>query len=182
MGETGMTYHLEINGEAVALSVAPAEDGQLTITTTDHAYRVDCRRIDRHQLFLTVDGVNVNAFVSGGADAKEILINGTFYSVADADARVLSTASGGASRELPREVTPPMPSVVVKVLVTEGLRVYKGDNLVVVSAMKMETTLTAPFDALVAGINAAEGDKVMPGDILIDLAAVDGDGTDPEDQ
>ena len=177
-----MTYHLEINDEAVALSVARAEDGQLTITTTDNAYRVACRRIDRHHLFLTVDGVNVNAFISGGADAKKIQINGAVYSVADADARALSTASGGATREVPREVTPPMPSVVVKVLVTEGQRVCQGDNLVVVSAMKMETTLTAPFDAIVAGINAAEGDKVMPGDILVDLAAVDGDEPDPEDQ
>jgi acetyl/propionyl-CoA carboxylase alpha subunit len=176
-----MKYNLEINGDAVALSVEQTENGRMTISTTDNAYTVACRRIDRHHLFLTVDGVNLNAFVSGDNEAKQILINGTSYPVIDADARTLSTAAGGTTRELPREVTPPMPSVVVKVLVTQGQRVDQGDNLVVVSAMKMETTLTAPFDALVTGINVAEGDKVMPGDILVDLApAGDGDALDSD--
>ena len=177
-----MTYNLEIKGEAVALAVVQTEDGRLTIATTDHAYTVACRRIDRHHLFLTVDGVNLNAFVSGDNEVKQILINGTSYPVVDADAHTLSTAAGGTTRELPREVTPPMPSVVVKVLVTQGQRVHRGDNLVVVSAMKMETILTAPFDALVTGINVAEGDKVMPGDILVDLApAGEGDAVISED-
>lgn len=177
-----MTYNLEINGEAVALSVTQAEDGRLTITTPDNAYEVACRRIDRHHLFLTVDGVHFNAFVSGNKEAKRILIKGASYPVVDADARTLSTAAGGTTQELPREVTPPMPSVVVKVLVTEGQHVHQGENLVVVSAMKMETTLTAPFGARVAGINVGEGDKVMPGDILIDLAEMDGDGPASEDE
>ena len=177
-----MKYNLEINGDAVALSVEQTENGRLTVTASEKDYTVTCRRIDRHHLFLTVDGVSLNAFVSGDNEAKQILINGSSYPVIDADARTLSTAAGATTRELPREVTPPMPSVVVKVLVAQGQRVHQGDNLVVVSAMKMETTLTAPFDALVTGINVAEGDKVMPGDILIDLEpAGDSDALDSDD-
>lgn len=177
-----MKYNLEINGDAVALSVEQTENGRLAVTASEKDYTVTCRRIDRHHLFLTVDGVNLNAFVSGDAGAKQILINGTSYPVIDADARVLSTSAGSTSRELPREVTPPMPSVVVKVLVAQGQRVDQGDNLVVVSAMKMETTLTAPFDARVTGINVAEGDKVMPGDILVDLEpAGDDDAVNSDD-
>ncbi|MBW1811820.1 MAG: biotin/lipoyl-binding protein, partial [Deltaproteobacteria bacterium] len=48
-------------------------------------------------------------------------------------------------RQLPREVTPPMPAVVVRVLVAVGDEVKQGQALVVVSAMKMETTLVAKF-------------------------------------
>jgi len=173
-----MKYNLDINGEVVALAVEQTENGRLAISTSEKGYTVACRRIDRHHLFLTVDGLNVNAFISGDRDAKQILINGISYPVADADARALSAPTGAATRELPREVTPPMPSVVVKVLVAPGQHVDQGDNLVVVSAMKMETTLTAPFDATVTGINVAEGDKAMPGDILVDLEPV-GDGEAP---
>ena len=167
-----MKYHLEINGDTDTLTVAQDDDGRLAISTSDNQYEVSARRIDRHHLNLTVDGVNLNVYVSGSSDAKQVLINGVTYQVVDADARKLAAATAGADRELPREVTPPMPSVVVKVLVTPGQDIRKGDRLVVVSAMKMETALTAPFDARVARINVAEGDKVMPGDILVDLEAL----------
>lgn len=167
-----MKYNLEINGETRSLSVAPPEGGRLTVTSEGRDYQVECRRIDNHQLALVVDGIHVNAFVDGDDDAKTILINGISYRVGDADRQALAAASGRTAEKQPREVTPPMPSVVVTVLVEEGQVVAEGDNLVVVSAMKMETTLTAPFDARVGRINVAAGDKVKPGDILIDLERV----------
>jgi biotin carboxyl carrier protein len=51
-------------------------------------------------------------------------------------------------------------------MVTEGDLVEKGQGVMVVSAMKMETTLQAPYKGKVLKINVAEGDKVMPGQIL----------------
>jgi len=66
-------------------------------------------------------------------------------------------------------VTPLTPSVVVSVLVKEGDLVEMGQKVVVLSAMKMEVTLTVPFAGKVIGINAAEGDKVAPGQILVDI-------------
>jgi biotin carboxyl carrier protein len=72
-------------------------------------------------------------------------------------------------RQLPREVTPPMPAVVVRVLVAVGDTVEQGQALLVVSAMKMETTLVAKFSGRVSSVNAAQGDKVSPGQILIDI-------------
>jgi biotin carboxyl carrier protein len=86
----------------------------------------------------------------------------------------------GKGRDLPREVTPPMPAAVVRVLVTPGDRVEKGQPLVVVSAMKMETTLVAPRDGVVLNVNAAEGDKVSPGQNLVDIHAT-GDREEEDD-
>jgi 3-methylcrotonyl-CoA carboxylase alpha subunit len=167
-----MKYNLEIDGKTTALAVATQEDGRLRVTAEDREYRLACRRIDGHHLVLEVNGVQVNAFVRAEDDARQVLINGVSYRVHDADRQALTAAAGASARERPREVTPPMPSVVVAILVEEGQAVARGDNLVVVSAMKMETTLTAPFDARVVRINAAAGDKVKPGDILVDLEAV----------
>ena len=65
------------------------------------------------------------------------------------------------------DITPKTPSVVVSVAVNVGDTVSKGQTLVVLSAMKMETTLAAPFDGTVSEVNTAEGDKVAPGDILV---------------
>jgi biotin carboxyl carrier protein len=54
-------------------------------------------------------------------------------------------------------------------MVAEGDSVQKGDNVIVLTAMKMETTLTAPFPGRVKGINVSVGEKVMPGKILVDI-------------
>jgi biotin carboxyl carrier protein len=62
-----------------------------------------------------------------------------------------------------------MPSVVVRIPVSEGDWVRKGQAVIVLTAMKMETTLTAPFPGRVTKINVAEGEKVMPGRILVDI-------------
>ncbi len=62
-----------------------------------------------------------------------------------------------------------MPAIVARILVKTDQEVEKGDPLIVVSAMKMETTLTAPFKGIIENINTAEGEKVNPGDILVDI-------------
>ena len=62
-----------------------------------------------------------------------------------------------------------MPSVVECIMVAEGDLVEKGQSVIVVSAMKMETTLQAPFKGKVLKINVAQGDKVMPGQILAEI-------------
>ncbi|MFZ0451589.1 MAG: biotin/lipoyl-containing protein, partial [Desulfatiglandaceae bacterium] len=66
-------------------------------------------------------------------------------------------------------ITPPMPSVVVRILVAEGDRVESGQGLVVVSAMKMENTLVAPYKGLVKKINTRAEARVAPGDTLVEI-------------
>ena len=167
-----MKYNLDVNGTAVALSIPEHEGHHLVVTSDGRDRQVAFHRIDDCRLTLEVDGARINAFVTGQGSDREILIDGIAYQVSDVDQKALAAAAGGVADERPREVTPPMPSVVVKVLVEAGQTVAQGDSLVVVAAMKMETTLTAPFDGRVLGINVAAGEKVKPGDILIDLEPV----------
>ncbi len=66
-------------------------------------------------------------------------------------------------------MTPPMPAAVIRILAAEGDLVNKGQPLIVLSAMKMEMTLTAPYRGAVKKINAAVGGQVMPGEILLEI-------------
>ncbi|HJP50967.1 MAG TPA: carboxyl transferase domain-containing protein [Pseudomonadales bacterium] len=62
----------------------------------------------------------------------------------------------------------PMDSTVIEVHVKEGDHVAIGDTLLVVSAMKMETLITAPCSGSVtAMLPLAEGDNLAAGQILI---------------
>jgi biotin carboxyl carrier protein len=65
------------------------------------------------------------------------------------------------------EIKAPMPGLILKVLVGAGDTVAKGDNLLVVEAMKMENIIKAPGDGVVSAILTQAGDKVEKNQVLI---------------
>jgi len=65
------------------------------------------------------------------------------------------------------EVKAPMPGLVLKVLVTEGSEIKKGDNLFILEAMKMENIIKATADVTVKTVKIKPGDKVEKGQVLL---------------
>ena len=62
-----------------------------------------------------------------------------------------------------------MPGKVVSLRVEEGETVKKGDALLVLSAMKMETNVSAPIDGTVKSIAVTQGMQVNASDLLITI-------------
>ena len=63
----------------------------------------------------------------------------------------------------------PMPGKVIAIKAAPGDAVRKGDELLVVEAMKMENALRAPRDGVVKAFRARVGDMVNPGAVLVEL-------------
>ena len=61
----------------------------------------------------------------------------------------------------------PMPGLVVAVLVKKGDRVFKGQNLVILESMKMETGVASPIDGIVAEVHLTVGQPVEAGDMMV---------------
>jgi len=62
-----------------------------------------------------------------------------------------------------------MPATVIRIEVSPGMQVHRGDTLVILEAMKMELPIRAASDATVASVNCRPGDLVQPGMPLIEL-------------
>jgi pyruvate carboxylase len=62
-----------------------------------------------------------------------------------------------------------MPGMVVTVAVKVGQKVAKGDPLLSMEAMKMETMLSAEHDAVVHAIHVRAGETVNAKDLLLEL-------------
>jgi acetyl-CoA/propionyl-CoA carboxylase biotin carboxyl carrier protein len=77
-------------------------------------------------------------------------------------ANVAGTSTGSA-------VKAPMQATVVKVSVTEGQKVVKGDLILVLEAMKMEQPVAAHRDGVVSNINAVVGQTVSNGHLLMSI-------------
>jgi len=67
----------------------------------------------------------------------------------------------------------PMPGKVVRVMVSPGDQVARGQTLMVLEAMKMEHAISASGDGQVAAVFFAEGDQVAEGAELLQLEPVE---------
>ncbi len=65
------------------------------------------------------------------------------------------------------ELRCPMPGLVVDVSVAPGDHVYRGQNLVVLESMKMESGVASPIDGEIAEVLAEAGQAVEAGDVLV---------------
>jgi len=102
---------------------------------------------------------------------------GTLYLFWDGVAYRLVEAREGAHRTLRHDtgaLEAPMPGRVSAVKVEVGQRVTKGEELLVVEAMKMENALRAPKDGVVRAIHASVGEMVAPGRALVEIGDVGG--------
>jgi acetyl/propionyl-CoA carboxylase alpha subunit len=83
---------------------------------------------------------------------------------------IASRSSAGRGGAATPEMTAPMPGKVLKILVSEGDTVAAGDPLVVLEAMKMETTLFAEGAAVIRKIGVMAGQMVDHGAVLLELS------------
>jgi biotin carboxyl carrier protein len=105
--------------------------------------------------------------------AYTLSVNGKQVIVSTLDKMQLLLKSMGidhtASAKL-NEVKAPMPGLVLRIEVEEGQAVHKGDNLLVLEAMKMENMIKAPGDAIIGKIRVNPGVAVEKNQVLIQFS------------
>lgn len=74
-----------------------------------------------------------------------------------------------AAKEDDGNVRSPFAGVVISVAAAAGRKVAKGDLLLVIEAMKMETSVVAEADGTVKAVSVAVGDAVKPGQVLVEF-------------
>jgi acetyl-CoA/propionyl-CoA carboxylase biotin carboxyl carrier protein len=148
LGRDGDSVRLLIDGQEITMATEPnAGDGTI-LRCGETVVRVNAvRRRD-------------SILVAAGPSAFE------FVAVEGRRGR------GGHGLATP-EVTAPMPGKVLKVLVAEGATVAAGEPLIVLEAMKMETTLYAESGAVVKKVRAEPGAMVDHGTVLLELSPAD---------
>ncbi|NOU56305.1 pyruvate carboxylase [Brevibacillus borstelensis] len=107
------------------------------------------------------DGRRIMYFELNG-QPREIFIR-------DHAAKVSELARRKADPQDPGQLGASMPGKVLKVLVTAGDKVRKGEHLLVSEAMKMETTIQAPMDGKIKAVHVKAGDAIETGDLLVEM-------------
>jgi len=141
--ETKGTFEARVGGRVIRFGLEPAGPGVFVVRDGTRA----------STLHLATDGATVHLSWDGVAYTLVQEREG---------ARV-------AHRHDPGALQAPMPGRVALVRVVPGQRVTRGEELLVVEAMKMENALRAPRDGVVRAVHVAAGDLVGPGRPLVEF-------------
>jgi biotin carboxyl carrier protein len=143
-----------LNGQPAALDVAASTHGVLSILFGGKSYEAIVEGVDKKTKELRVS------------------VNGQRCQVAleePIDLLLREMGFDAAASKKAEPIKAPMPGMVLRVLVSPGQRIEKGDGVIVLEAMKMENVLKAPAAAMVKNIRVEEHTAVGKGDVLIEL-------------
>ncbi len=109
-----------------------------------------------------VEGKSYTVAVANGGDISAIAGAAAVAPAAGSAAPVAAT--GGSP------VNAPLAGTVVKVLVKPGQAVTEGETIIILEAMKMETSVSAPAAGSIVEVRVQGGDSCAVGDVLVTLA------------
>ena len=136
---------LVLNGKPVDLDLIEISENRFHIIHENHSYLAEV--------------LNVNY----AEKTFSIKINNGIYDLEITD------PYDALLKNLGMDIKAPMPGLVLEVFIAEGNEVKKGDNLLVLEAMKMENVIKSQSDFKVRKITVKAGDKVAKNQIMLTL-------------
>ena len=117
--------------------------------------------------------VNVSDPEKDGRRTVTVELNGMTRETFIADKHLAPKAKLRPKADLknPAQVPAPIPGLIASIAVSVGHKVSKGDKLLMLEAMKMQTTISAPIDGVVDEIHVALNETVESKDLLVTLRA-----------
>ena len=122
---------------------------------------------------LIIRFVNASEPDKEGARIVTYELNGMTRETLIADKSLATKVKHRAKATLtdPKQIAAPIPGLIATISVTAGQKVKKGDKLLMMEAMKMQSTVSAPLDGVVEEILINIGDTVESKDLLMRLRA-----------
>ena len=149
------TFEFDFNTENTSkLDAVSGEKNKFHILQKTLPYKAEIIFSDFYQKKYTVK-VNNNIYQVAISNPLDILIKELGFGV-------------GVSKVI-KLLKAPMPGLILEINVEVGQTVKENDNLLILTAMKMENSLLSPRDGVIKSIAVNVGDSVIKGDLLIEF-------------
>lgn len=157
-----MKYNIHINEEAIDLKKEDIANLNLIELPNDQFHLLQ----DNQSFDIKLLHAN------HAAKTMTLEVNGEKFELKIADEYdqlVEKMGLGISSDQKLTDIKAPMPGLILDVLVKPGQTISKGDQLLILEAMKMENVLKAAGDGVVKSIAISKGDAVDKGQVMIEM-------------
>ena len=168
-----MSVEIKINNRIAHVELLEQNDNLLKVKVDDLIYDIDLMHTMGGTFSIIESGHSYNIELIPQDLPKKYTAYTLYHTydveVIDAESRYLINRSGGSLDSGEKIVRSPMPGKVVRILVKEKEEVKKGQNVLILSAMKMESEYKSPIDGIVRKIGVKEGEIVDGNQVLIEF-------------
>lgn len=159
----------KINGEqeykvafegAISLLNGEAQDAKIDV-------------ISAYEVHVVLNGKSFTVFVEEvKKEEKQVLLNingkkATVSLTTEMDMLLAKMGLSGLATKKAADLKAPMPGLIHSIAVSVGDAVKKGDQVIILEAMKMENVIKSPADGVVKKVAVNSGDKVDKNQLLI---------------
>lgn len=168
--------HAKVNGREYDIELVEKEGNAVRLKLNGEIIDVDAVLSETGFCSILYNGRSYNAEVMSPSEGKYV-ITADFrrYDVELQNLRKKYLRGGAVEEDIQDCIKAPMPGKIIALLVEKGNRVKKGEPLLIIEAMKMQSTYTASQDATVETVEVAEGDSVLSGQLLLTFKHDDND-------
>ncbi len=168
-----MSIEIKLGKRIASIEILRQFENLLEIKVDGKIYQVDLMHNDEGIFSILTEGRSYNIELVPQTKPKHYTAY-TFYDsydleVIDAESRYLRNRSGSTQLSSENNISSPMPGKVVKIPVSVGDEVKKGDTVITISAMKMESEYKAPKDGRITKIQVQEGSTIEANQVLIEI-------------
>jgi biotin carboxyl carrier protein len=168
-----MSVQIKLDNRIASVSILKQFENLLEIKVDDKIYQIDLMHNDEGIFSILENGRSYNIELVPQSKPKHYtaytLYDNYEIEVIDAESRYLRNRSGVTQLLSENTISSPMPGKVIKIPVAVGDEVKKGDTVITISAMKMESEYKSPIDGNIVKIFVTEGSTVEANQKLIEI-------------
>ena len=168
-----MSLEVNLDKRTAIVELIYQEGDRVKIAVDNKIYELDIVMVEEgvYSVLLNNRSYNLELIQNGGSKKYTIntYLNTYEVELVDAETKYLRAREKSQFGEAENNIYSPMPGKVVKIPVKVGDEVSKGQTVIIVSAMKMESEFKAKKDGRVKEIHTSAGATVDGNQILVIL-------------
>jgi biotin carboxyl carrier protein len=168
-----MSVQIKLDKRIASVSVLKQYANLMEIKVDEKIYQIDLMHNDEGIFSILHNGKSYNIELVPQSKSKHYtaytLYDNFDVEIIDAESRYLRNRAGASQLLSENTISSPMPGKVVKIPVSVGDEVKKGDTVITVSAMKMESEYKSPIDGHIVKIYVEEGGTIEANQKLIEI-------------
>ncbi|MFA8436395.1 MAG: biotin/lipoyl-containing protein [Marinifilaceae bacterium] len=166
-----MALEIKLGDRIANVELLYREKNHVKILVDSNVYDLDLNQVEKGIYSVLFKGRSYNVELIETDSPKKYSVN-TFYhsyeaEIIDAETKYLNARNSSNLEATQNTISSPMPGKVVKIPVGPGDEVKKGDTVIIISAMKMESEYKAMKDGIIKEVYVAEEETVSGNQPLV---------------